>query len=233
MSLIKIGVISAVESLQFLCFGHRGIVDKLLLMDMHEVLYHNDQLRWSMEHNLVMQGFIGNFFFEYMLNLTNICMHGGTEPPLYFRPTYKFDEGTDQYDTGSKKRIPAWTDRILYVPTPNIQCLSYNSDVSLKSSDHRPVYATFMMDLSMDDIDLDCLRQAIVAAEIKSMGKKPKPENLPVASVSITPAATNPVGAAGAVPTEGTATSAVGEKEGSTVTSTVEFTSESQVCSIM
>ena len=41
-----------------------------------------------------------------------------TEPPLNFRPTYKFDINSDEYDTGKKQRPPAWTDRILYVQQP-------------------------------------------------------------------------------------------------------------------
>ncbi len=68
-----------------------------------------------------------------------------TEAPLNFKPTYKFDIGSNVYDSGAKQRIPSWTDRILYVDSPNIQCLAYNSDESLMTSDHRPVYASFMV----------------------------------------------------------------------------------------
>jgi hypothetical protein len=71
------------------------------------------------------------------------------EAPLNFRPTYKLDIGTDMYDTGSKKRIPAWTDRILYVPN-GLNCLAYNADFSLQTSDHRPVYASFAVKIDCD-----------------------------------------------------------------------------------
>jgi len=39
---------------------------------------------------------------------------GFVEPAISFKPTYKYDRWTDDYDTSSKKRIPAWTDRVLY-----------------------------------------------------------------------------------------------------------------------
>ena len=35
------------------------------------------------------------------------------EGPLLFRPTYRYDLGTDTYDTSEKMRIPAWTGRSL------------------------------------------------------------------------------------------------------------------------
>jgi hypothetical protein len=66
-----------------------------------------------------------------------------SEPPLNFRPTYKLDPNSDEYDTGSKKRIPAWTDRILYMKKKGFTCTAYDSDQSLKTSDHRPVFASF------------------------------------------------------------------------------------------
>lgn len=64
-----------------------------------------------------------------------------SEARITFMPTYKYDIGTDQYDSSEKARIPAWTDRILRKGT-NLRQLSYNS-AALKFSDHRPVYATF------------------------------------------------------------------------------------------
>ena len=71
------------------------------------------------------------------------------EPPLNFRPTYKFDFESDEYDTGSKQRIPAWADRILFVER-GLECVAYNADFSVKTSDHRPVYATFIAQVVVD-----------------------------------------------------------------------------------
>lgn len=45
----------------------------------------------------------------------NYAMTSGTafsgyiEGPIVFRPTYRYDVGTDNYDTSEKMRIPAWT----------------------------------------------------------------------------------------------------------------------------
>ena len=53
------------------------------------------------------------------------------EAAIAFPPTYKFDVGTSTYDTSAKRRVPSWTDRVLYkgppptpvpVPVPPHQC---------------------------------------------------------------------------------------------------------------
>ncbi|KAF9651242.1 inositol polyphosphate phosphatase [Thelephora ganbajun] len=69
-----------------------------------------------------------------------IAFAGYQEGPLLFRPTYRYDVGTDAYDTSEKMRIPAWTDRILYHGSLD---LAVYSRAELKSSDHRPVFALF------------------------------------------------------------------------------------------
>ena len=37
------------------------------------------------------------------------AFHGYEEGPILFRPTYRYNVGTDVYDTSEKMRIPAWT----------------------------------------------------------------------------------------------------------------------------
>ena len=102
--------------------GNYAAVLKLLELNMIEVMLHNDQLTWSMANSLVLDNFV--------------------EPTICFKPTYKLDLNSDKYDSSTKKRIPAWTDRVLYVPN-GITCTAYDADFSLKTSDHRPVYASF------------------------------------------------------------------------------------------
>ena len=126
--------------------GTRDIVDNLLRFNMHDVLMHNDQLNMLMKFNTSFSQF--------------------SEGPLNFRPTYKFRRGsgkywnifcvsaeflyswftcynTDIYDPSKKQRIPSWTDRILFKTESDVNLLSYSSATEIRTSDHRPVYATF------------------------------------------------------------------------------------------
>ncbi|EMP32234.1 Synaptojanin-2 [Chelonia mydas] len=60
--------------------------------------------------------------------------HEGT---IHFGPTYKYDVGSEAYDTSDKCRTPAWTDRVLWWRKK----LSFDKTAELQASDHRPVLA--------------------------------------------------------------------------------------------
>lgn len=64
------------------------------------------------------------------------------ECPITFDPTYKYDVGSDRYDTSEKRRAPAWCDRILYRGSGKIKQIDYRRH-DLRVSDHRPVTGRF------------------------------------------------------------------------------------------
>jgi hypothetical protein len=72
-----------------------------------------------------------------------IVFRGFSEGPLNFPPTYKFDTGTDIYDTSEKRRTPAWCDRVLF-RADNIKQFNYKY-APLLTSDHKPVSAVFQV----------------------------------------------------------------------------------------
>ena len=110
--------------------GNYNLVMQLIELNMQEVMVNNDQLKWSIKESL--------------------SFHNFSEAPLHFKPTYRFDLGTNNYDSSAKKRIPAWCDRILFRPD-GIKCIAYNADFSLMNSDHKPVYASFEVDVDVDE----------------------------------------------------------------------------------
>lgn len=90
-----------------------------------------------------------------------------TEGHISFAPTYKYDLGSNTYDTSEKMRIPAWTDRILWHGERAAQIFYDRAEIF--SSDHRPVKALFHSDISV--INQPLLDQ-IVAELYKKNSKK-------------------------------------------------------------
>ncbi|KAG0243878.1 hypothetical protein BGW41_001067 [Actinomortierella wolfii] len=88
------------------------------------------------------------------------------EGPISFPPTYKFDVGTDTYDTSEKRRVPSYTDRILWRtkdPQPDsVEQIFYRTCMDLKISDHKPVSALFNLKIKSIQLDKqDQVHQAI------------------------------------------------------------------------
>ncbi|KPI35023.1 putative inositol polyphosphate 5-phosphatase C9G1.10c [Cyphellophora attinorum] len=72
------------------------------------------------------------------------------ELPLTFAPTYKYDVGTDNYDSSDKKRAPAWCDRLLYRGPGRVKQVEYRRH-EVRVSDHRPVSGLFKIRLKKVD----------------------------------------------------------------------------------
>lgn len=86
--------------------------------------------------------------YDQLINVKDkgLAFANFTESLPKFLPTYKFQIGTrDQYD--SEKRIPAWTDRILFrKSSSNVtkqEQLLYDSIPDMEISDHKPVISMF------------------------------------------------------------------------------------------
>ncbi|KAJ8544051.1 hypothetical protein K7X08_025669 [Anisodus acutangulus] len=92
---------------------------------------------------------------------------GMREAVIGFPPTYKFERhqiGLAGYDSGEKKRIPAWCDRILYrdsrstsASTCSLDCpvvssvLQYEACMDVIDSDHKPVRCIFNVEIARVD----------------------------------------------------------------------------------
>lgn len=98
----------------------KGEVDEKLKLNNPEILWNVDQLTPKIKKDM-------NF----------------NEGTITFMPTYKFKDGTSEYDT--EERIPGWTDRILFRAKENydIMLCEYKSIMEATLSDHKPVYAIF------------------------------------------------------------------------------------------
>ncbi|KAK3113471.1 Inositol-1,4,5-trisphosphate 5-phosphatase 1 [Teratosphaeriaceae sp. CCFEE 6253] len=101
---------------------------------------------------LIKKGDVGTLYENDQLNLQMV--HGRTFP-FYtertpnFMPTYKYNLGTDEYDSSEKARIPAWCDRIV-TRGDNLRQLHYDT-APLRFSDHRPVYGYFQCTINVTD----------------------------------------------------------------------------------
>ncbi|CAG8748871.1 8823_t:CDS:2, partial [Acaulospora morrowiae] len=71
------------------------------------------------------------------------------EGKITFKPTYKYDVASRDFDKSDKRRIPSWTDRILWRSIKSEWCkqLIYRSHMDIGISDHKPVSAVFELKL--------------------------------------------------------------------------------------
>ncbi len=78
----------------------------------------------------------------------DIDMEDFFEGQIRFLPTYKFQDGTSEYDYN--ERVPGWTDRILFRANnlSDVILCKYSAIFDAKTSDHKPVYAIFKINFN-------------------------------------------------------------------------------------
>ncbi|KAL3505249.1 hypothetical protein ACH5RR_035090 [Cinchona calisaya] len=98
----------------------------------HELLTTKDQLLQEAERGQIFNGY--------------------NEGTLAFKPTYKYNIGSSNYDTSHKVRVPSWTDRILFKIDDhdhiNATLRCYDSMDNIRSSDHKPVKAHLCLNVN-------------------------------------------------------------------------------------
>jgi hypothetical protein len=165
----------------------RRNVDHLVSLGMLDECLLHDELRRELHANRVFRGF--------------------DEGPIEFPPTYKYDLGCDIYDSSEKMRVPSWTDRILWKKAPDLVLLErYDSCREVRTSDHRPVFAHFLVRIGnvAERDSADAAAELAGAASPQSLRRLGEDSNSVADSVSASGAARPPSAGAGeSVPADG------------------------------
>ena len=126
--------------------------DKEIDEDYNNYYTNNDKNeKISMDENIFQQYFFNDFlqeeelktFKEKELNMYNI-----DEAEITFPPTYKFIKGTNFYNLS--KRVPSWTDRILFKKGKKITPIFYER-ICINFSDHKPIVGLYEINLEEED----------------------------------------------------------------------------------
>jgi phosphatidylinositol-bisphosphatase len=121
---------------------------KTLNGDFNNILIHDQFKQYQKESSLILQM---------------------DEAPIKFSPTYKYVIGSNEYDK-NKKRIPSWTDRILFKKFSETSPLAYNKCL-LSLSDHQPIYGLYR--IKTEEINKE-IKQKIMKQIIKEKAQNLK-----------------------------------------------------------
>uniref|UniRef100_A0A3B4AWV6 Inositol polyphosphate-related phosphatase domain-containing protein n=1 Tax=Periophthalmus magnuspinnatus TaxID=409849 RepID=A0A3B4AWV6_9GOBI len=168
---------SILQQQQFEGQAATGVLDHDVVFWFGDLNFRIDDLDMQVVKSAIDNNKYSTLWEKDQLNMAKDCetvLEGFQEGPLKFPPTYKFDVGTDMYDTSGKKRKPAWTDRILWrlrATAPgsadgkrnSISGLTsgtrvtqhyYRSHMEYTVSDHKPVSAIFTLQVRWVDVPL-------------------------------------------------------------------------------
>ncbi|KZT51822.1 DNase I-like protein [Calocera cornea HHB12733] len=143
---------SEIEDDDNLAYGGGG--DGTMALD-HEICFLNGDLNYRIDQrrdaviaNVKTDNFIDLLPYDQLQkelkNNPGFRLRGFSEAPITFKPTYKYDKRSDDYDSSGKQRTPAWCDRILFRcrDPKRITPLAYKR-MEPNISDHRPVVGVF------------------------------------------------------------------------------------------
>ncbi|XP_031549420.1 inositol polyphosphate 5-phosphatase OCRL-like isoform X2 [Actinia tenebrosa] len=109
------------------------------------------------------------------------CFVGFNEGLITFKPTYKYNPGSDNWDSSEKGRAPAWCDRILFRGN-NIKLIKYRSHPTLRISDHKPVSSLFGVGIKVVNRD----KEKQVYEDVVRTLDRHENDNLPQVKLSTT-----------------------------------------------
>jgi len=97
-----------------------------------------------MDHDQLKKCMLGDT--SAMSDSEDAMFAGFSEPPITFAPTYRFKRGTNQY-MKDRNRAPCYCARVLHKSLRNtvIKCTGYGTTDQVKTSEHMPVYATYVI----------------------------------------------------------------------------------------
>nr|XP_057927380.1 phosphatidylinositol 4,5-bisphosphate 5-phosphatase A [Doryrhamphus excisus] len=159
---------SILQQQQFEGQAASGVLDHDLVFWFGDLNFRIDDLEMQVVKTAIENNKFSMLWEKDQLNMakdSETVLEGFHEGPLKFPPTYKFDVGTNVYDTSGKKRKPAWTDRILWRLRATAPAASpgkrsstsglssgtkvtqhyYRSHMEYMVSDHKPVSSIFTL----------------------------------------------------------------------------------------
>lgn len=119
--------------------------------DYHNYYTNNNSGNEIKQCNMDENNFIQYFFKDFLedeelkkLKENELYSYNLNEAEITFPPTYKYVKGTNFYNL--EKRVPSWTDRILYSNVEQITPIYYDR-ININFSDHKPIVGLYEINI--------------------------------------------------------------------------------------